>query len=67
MKMLLVNAIACACLAGFSAVFRSQKRKARPISGARQHTLVHGVRIALTDAELLDALRTHRIDNAHRV
>jgi hypothetical protein len=67
MKMLLVNAIACACWAGFAAVFGSQARKARPIAGASRRTLVHGVRIALTDAELLDALRTHRIDNAHRV
>ena len=67
MKMLLVNAIACACLAGFSAVFRSQARRARPIAGVKQNKLVHGVRIALTDAELLDALRAHRISNAPRV
>jgi hypothetical protein len=60
MKMLLVNAIACAFSAGFAAVFRSQARKPRPIAAVREHTLVHGVRIALTDAELLDALRTHR-------
>ena len=66
MKMLLISAVASACLAGFVAVFKNQLRKPRPITGGRHHALVHGVRIALTDAELLDAARRHRLGSAQR-
>jgi hypothetical protein len=67
MKMLLVSAIASACLAGFVGVFGNLARKPRPITGGRQHALVHGVRIALTDAELLDAACRQRHGSARRV
>jgi len=55
MNSLLLSAIASACLAGFVTLFRHQARVARPITGGRHNPLAHGVRISLTDEELIAA------------
>jgi len=55
MKSLLLSATAAACLAGFVRLITHHARKARPITAGRHNPLAHGVRIALTDDELITA------------
>jgi len=62
MNSLLISTIASAFLAGFVGLFGNQARKARPITGGRHNPLAHGVRIALTDDELIKAASRNRPD-----
>ena len=55
MNSLLLSAIVSACLVGFGTLLKQQARAARPITGGRHNALAHGVRISLTDEELIAA------------